>query len=339
MRRREDTNKDEEERMTARPFVARRLLLGAGLSALAAPAIAQPAWPAGRPIEIIVGFAPGGGTDVMVRALAQMLAPELPGANFVVVNRPGAGGETAYVALQTARPDGYTLGTINTPGFLSLAVQRRVRYDRAQIRLIARIVDDPSAFVVHRDSPYRSLHDVVADARRRPGAISVGTSGIGSDDHLGLTLFQAASGTEFIHVPFSGAGPSRNAVLGRQIDIAGLNLGEIGMLGQENPLLRALAGMGERRWEMMPDVPTFRELGYDVVMTSERGLGAPRGIPEEIAQRLEQAILKVVATPAWAERARQLELAMDVLPGAAWEARMPALLRRLQQIWERTPWQ
>jgi tripartite-type tricarboxylate transporter receptor subunit TctC len=318
---------------------SRRGLFALGAGALASPALAQPAWPAARPIEVIVGFAPGGGTDVMVRALAQMLLPELPGANFVVVNRPGAGGETAYVALQSARPDGYTLGAINTPGFLSLGVQRRVRYDRAQIRLLARLVDDPSAFVVQRDSPYRTLRDLVEAARRRPGTISVGSSGIGTDDHLGLTLFQEASGTEFIHAPFAGAGPVRNAVLGRQIDVAGLNLGEIGMLGQDQPALRALAGMGERRWELMPDVPTFREAGFDVVMTSERGLGAPRGIPDEVARRLEDAIAKVVASPEWGEKARQLELAMAFLRGAEWEAQLPAQLARYQRIWDRTPWQ
>ena len=325
--------------MSTEPAFTRRGILAAGIAVLVAPALAQAPWPAGRPIEVIVGFAPGGGTDVMVRALAQALAAELPGANFVVVNRPGAGGETAYAALQGARPDGYTLGTINTPGYLSLGVQRRVRYDRAQIRLIARLVDDPSAFVVHRDSPYRSLGDLVAAAKRRPGTISVGSSGIGTDDHLGLALFEAASGAEFIHVPFAGAGPVRNAVLGRQIDVAGLNLGEIGMLGQENPPLRALAGMGERRWELMPDVPTFREEGYDVLMTSERGLGAPRGIPDDIARRLEDAIAKVIAAPEWAERVRQLELAMAFLRGAEWEAQMPAQLARYQRIWERTPWQ
>jgi tripartite-type tricarboxylate transporter receptor subunit TctC len=318
---------------------SRRGLFALGAGALASPALAQPAWPAARPIEVIVGFAPGGGTDVMVRALAQMLLPELPGANFVVVNRPGAGGETAYVALQSARPDGYTLGAINTPGFLSLGVQRRVRYDRAQIRLLARLVDDPSAFVVQRDSPYRTLRVRVEAARRRPGTISVGSSGIGTDDHLGLTLFQEASGTEFIHAPFAGAGPVRNAVLGRQIDVAGLNLGEIGMLGQDQPALRALAGMGERRWELMPDVPTFREAGFDVVMTSERGLGAPRGIPDEVARRLEDAIAKVVASPEWGEKARQLELAMAFLRGAEWEAQLPAQLARYQRIWDRTPWQ
>ena len=330
--------------MTLHATATRRGILAAGIASLApatlaTPGLAQPAWPAGRPIEVIVGFAPGGGTDVMVRALAQFLPAELPGASFVVANRPGAGGETAYVALQGARPDGYTLGTINTPGYVALGVQRRVRYDRAQIRLITRLVDDPSAFVVHRDSPFRTLKDVVEAAKRRPGTISVGSSGIGTDDHLGLTLFQAASGTELIHAPFAGAGPVRNAVIGRQIDIAGLNLGEIGMLGQENPMLRAIAGMGERRWDLMPDVPTFREEGYDVLMSSERGLGAPRGIPDEIATRLEDAIAKVIAKPEWTEKVRQLELAMAFLRGREWEALLPAQLARYQGIWERTPWQ
>ncbi len=318
----------------------RRALLGATPAFLAAPALAQgAAWPAGRPIEVVVGFAPGGGTDVMVRALIPFLQAELPGSNFVVSNRPGAGGETAYVALQSARPDGFTIGTINTPGYLSLGVQRRVRYDVAQIRLLARLVDDPSAFVVHRDAPWRNLRELVEDARRRPGRISVASSGVGTDDHLGLTLLEAASGTEFIHVPFAGAGPVRNALLGRQIDVAGLNLGEIGSLSQDNPPMRALAAMGERRWEAMPDVPTFREEGFDVLMTSERGLGLPRAVPEDIAARLEAAILRALATPGWAEKARQLELPVAVLPGAGWEALLPAQLARYRAIWERTPWQ
>ena len=162
----------------------------------------------------------------MVRALGLFLAAEIPGANFVVLNRPGAGGETAYVALQSAKPDGYTIGAINTPGYLSVPLERKVRYDRTKIRPIARLVDDPTAFVVRRDSPYRSLQDLVEAARRKPGTISVGSSGVGTDDHLGLTLLQAASGTEFIHAPFAGAGLVKNAVLAGHIDVAGLNLGE-----------------------------------------------------------------------------------------------------------------
>lgn len=315
----------------------RRALLGAAL-ALPCPALAQPAWPLGRPIEVILGFAPGGGTDVMMRALGLFLAEEIPGASFVVLNRPGAGGETAYAALQAARPDGFTLGAINTPGYLSLPVERRVRYDRRRIRALARLVDDPTAFVVKRDSPYRSLQQLVEAARQKPGSISVGSSGVGTDDHLGLTLLQAAANVEFIHAPYAGAALVKNAVLAGHIDVAGLNLGEIGTLGQDDPPLRALAAMGEARWDLMPAVPTFREAGFDVVMTSERGLAAPRDIPAEIATRLEQAVARVMAKPAWLARARQLELPLAFLPGATWEAQMPAQEARYRRIWEATPW-
>jgi tripartite-type tricarboxylate transporter receptor subunit TctC len=217
-------------------------------------------------------------------------------------------------------------------------IERRVRYDRAKIRAIARLVDDPTAFVVHRDSPFHSLADLIAEAKRRPGQLSVGSSGVGTDDHLGLTLFQAASGTEFIHTPYAGAAQVKNAVLAGQIDVAGLNLGEIGFLGQENPPLRPLAAMGEKRWDLMPEVPTFREEGIDVVMTSERGLAAPRGIPDEIAIRLQDAIARVMAKPEWLEKAKQLELPLAYLPGAAWEAQMPAQEARYRRIWEATPW-
>src|SRR5919202_5919919 len=112
--------------MRDKTTIGRRGLLAAGAATLAlpCPSLAQGGWPAGRPIEVIVGFAPGGGTDVMVRAMGLFLAAEIPGANFVVVNRPGAGGETAYVAIQGARPDGYTLGTLNTPGYLSVPIER-----------------------------------------------------------------------------------------------------------------------------------------------------------------------------------------------------------------------
>ncbi|MBE9603242.1 tripartite tricarboxylate transporter substrate binding protein [Acetobacteraceae bacterium H6797] len=329
--------------MTIPPILPRRLVLTAGAavaaSPLARPALAQTPWPAGRAIEIVVGFAPGGGTDVMLRALAQALSVELPGANFVINNKPGAGGETSYVTLQAARPDGYTIGSINTPGYLSAPIERRVRYDRTKIRAIARLVDDPTAFVVHRDSPLKSLADLIAEAKRRPGELSFGTSGVGTDDHLALTLFQAATGTELIHTPFAGAGQVKNALLAKHIDAAGINLGEIGMLGQDKPALRPLAGMGAQRWEMMPDVPTFRELGYDILMTSERGIGAPRSMPDEIAQQLQDAIARVVAKPQWAEKARQIELPMAYLPGAEWEAQMPAQEARYRQIWEKTPWQ
>ncbi|HEY4254627.1 MAG TPA: tripartite tricarboxylate transporter substrate binding protein [Roseomonas sp.] len=319
--------------------LSRRTLLTAGAAtALARPALAQPAWPAARPIEVIVGFAPGGGTDVMARAIAPFLEAELPGARFVVLNRAGAGGETAYTALQTARPDGYTLGYINTPGYISVGIERRVRYDRARIRPIARLVDDPTAFVVRDDSPFRTIGDLVEAARRTPETIAVGSSGVGTDDHLGLTLLEAASGTKFIHAPYTGAGQVKTALIAGHIQVAGLNLGEMGILGQERALVRPIAAMSAERWTEMAGVPTFREHGFDVIMSSERGLAAPRDIPDEVATRIDRAVAKVLTLPAWHEQAKRLELPIAYLPGPEWEAQMPAQEARYRGIWEATPW-
>lgn len=321
------------------PTVTRRTLLGAGAgAALARPALAQAAWPAARPIEVIVGFAPGGGTDVMARAIAPFMEAELPGARFVVLNRAGAGGETAYTALQTARPDGYTFGYINTPGYISVGIERRVRYDRARIRPIARVVDDPTAFVVRDDSPFRTVNDLVEAARRAPETIAVASSGVGTDDHLGLTLLEAATGTKFIHAPYAGAGQVKTALIAGHIQVAGINLGEMGILGQDRALVRPLAAMSAERWSEMASVPTFREQGFDVIMSSERGLAAPRDVPDEIAHRVDQAVAKVLTLPGWQEQAKRLELPIAYLSGPEWERQMPAQEARYRRIWEATPW-
>jgi tripartite-type tricarboxylate transporter receptor subunit TctC len=254
-----------------------------------------------------------------------------------VLNRPGAGGETAYVAIQSARPDGYTLGAINTPGYLSVPIERRVRYDRAKIRPIARLVDDPTALVVRQASPHKTLRDLVEAARasRGPSASAPRASAPTT------TWPDAAAGGHGngVHphpLRRGGAGEERGA--GRAHRRRRPEPRRDRHPQPENPPLRALAAMGEKRWELMPNVPTFREEGVDVVMTSERGLAAPRGIPDEIAARLQDAVARVMAKPEWLEKAKQLELPLAYLPGAEWEAQMPAQEARYRRIWEATPW-
>ncbi|WP_431281159.1 tripartite tricarboxylate transporter substrate binding protein [Humitalea sp. 24SJ18S-53] len=307
-----------------------------GAIALARPAVAQQAWPS-RPVEVVVGFAPGGSTDVLARILSPFLEAEIPGLRMTILNRPGAGGETAYVALQSARPDGYTLGFVNTPGFLSLPVERRVRYDPDQIRPIARLVDDPAIFAVGRDSPFRGLADVVAQARRDPESISVGTPGIGTGAHLGVTLFEAAAGIKLIHVPYAGAGPAKTALLAQHVQIACMGLSELS-IGGDRGMLRTLASMSDASSEMAPGVATFREQGFDVLMTHGRGLAVPRGVPDDIVSRLSDALRRVMSNPAWLEKARQIELPLSYETGEAWHTEMRIQEVRLRRIWDTTPW-
>ena len=142
-------------------------------------------WPTDRPIELIVAFAPGGGTDVMHRTLAPFVDKEL-GARITVLNKPGASGEIAYTALAEAKSDGYTLSSLNTPGFLTMQMDRQVRFDPKKICLVARIVEDPGALIVQAKSEFNSLKDLVAYAKANPGVVTIGTTGVGTDEHLSL---------------------------------------------------------------------------------------------------------------------------------------------------------
>jgi tripartite-type tricarboxylate transporter receptor subunit TctC len=291
-------------------------------------------WPNDRPIQMIVAFAPGGSTDVMARAMEPYLEKAL-GADIVIENRPGASGEIAYTALAKAKPDGYTFSYINTPGFLSMQVQRELGYDPATIKPIARIVDDPTGVVVPESSPYKTLADFV-NAAKSGEAVSYGSSGVGTDDHLAIILLGAKTGANFIHIPFGGAGETRTAILGSQVSAGGLNVSEYA--GADTAGLRMIGHFGQERMPQVPDVPTAAEQGFDVFMTSERGIAAPREVPDEIATRFADAVKATLDDPEFQKQAQQLALPLAYLPGAEWEAQMPARLEEFRKIWAATPW-
>lgn len=292
-------------------------------------------WPKDRPIQMIVAFAPGGSTDVMARAIEPFLEKEL-GADIVIENRPGASGEIAYTALSKAKPDGYTFSYINTPGYLSMQVQRKLSYDPKSIKPIARLVDDPAAVVVPASSNIKTLKDFVEAAKAKPGSVSFGSSGVGTDDHLSIILLGAATGAKFTHIPFGGSGETRTAILGAQITGGGINISEFA--GTESTGLRMIATFGTARSAELPDVPTAKEQGFDVEMTSERGIAAPRNVPDAITQRFSEAVKKVLDNPDFQKQAKQLALPIAYLSGPEWEQQMPDRLARFQKIWNETPW-
>ncbi len=316
----------------------KRLTTRLALAAVALSAsvsLAHADWPNDRPIQMIVAFAPGGSTDVMARAIEPFLEKEL-GADIVIENRPGASGEIAYTALSKSKPDGYTFSYINTPGYLSMQVQRKLGYDPATIKPIVRIVDDPTAVVVPAASEIKTLKDFVDAAKANPGAISYGSSGVGTDDHLAIILLGAASGTTFTHIPFSGAGETRTAVLGAQVSGGGLNVSEFA--GNDTSGLRMIGHFGAERSPQLPDVPTAKEQGFDVQMTSERGIAAPRDLPDDITLKFSEAMKKVLDNPEFQKQAKQLALPLAYLSGPDWEKQMPDRLARFQKIWNETPW-
>ena len=202
----------------------RRLLMAVAVSAAATsggPAMA--AYP-DKPINMIVAYAPGGGSDLVVRLLAPFLEKEMGvSARIVVINRPGAGGAIGFTELANAAPDGYTIGLINTPNVLTIPIERKTTFTWQSYDLLGNVVDDPGNFSVHAENPIKSLAELASYAKSHPGEVSVGTTGIGSDDHLAMIMFGRAVGARLNHIPFKGAAEVRSAIQGNQITVAAMN--------------------------------------------------------------------------------------------------------------------
>ncbi|WP_206020279.1 tripartite tricarboxylate transporter substrate binding protein [Rhodovarius crocodyli] len=318
----------------------RRHLLSVATAALPGAALAQSgaqsgAWPQ-RPINMIVAFPAGGGTDVAARTVARFLEREL-GQPIVVNNRGGAAGDIGWTEMARSQPDGYTIGFINTPNVLTNPIERRTSYSLDNFAPIANIVDDPSSFFVKGDSPLRNVADLVAYARANPDSATYGTTGIGSDDHLAALALERVAGIKLTHVPFTGAAPVRTAVLGGQIMIGSMNMGE-GIADMRNGQLRPLGQMSETRWSEAAEVPTFREQGFDLVQSSMRGLAAPAGVPAEVRTRLAQATEATIRNPEFRRLAAQQALPLRFLGPDEYATVLREERGRLEALWRAHPW-
>jgi tripartite-type tricarboxylate transporter receptor subunit TctC len=326
-------------------MIQRRLLLAA---ALAAPAVApsrpraQPAplaaWPNDKPVEIIVPYPPGGGVDILARLVMPAVAERIPGMRTVVTNRAGAAGQIGLEVIFNAAPDGYTLGATTMPAHSGIPLERPARYRALDFTFLANIVEDPNCIYVRTDSPIRSLADFVAQARAKPGSIDYGTTGIGSDDHILMLEFEAAAKLPpLTHVPFAGSAPLIPQLLGGHIAAGVGNTTELVTLSREGKL-RGLAIAATARAADLPELPTFRELGYEVVASAQRGIIGPPGLPPAITKRLEAAFRDALADPAFkAEMGRQF-MPMRPLIGADYRAEAARVDAQLQELWKVRPW-
>lgn len=316
----------------------RRTLLVTG-AALAAPALAraQSAWPGEKPIQIIVPFPPGGGTDVNIRAMAQHFQRLLPGSRFAILNRPGAGAEIGYTAMAQAAPDGYTLGAVITPSLQTITIERQPRYRLEDFAFLGTIVEDPSGFHISPDSPWRSVADLVAHARANPGAVSVGTAGIGSDDHLLMLELERAANIRLNHIPFAGQAPTITALLGNHIQVASMNMGESVALIRDGRI-RPLASAGPERFPMTPDVPTFREGGFALDTGVVRSLVAPAATPAPILRQLEALVATTMRDEAWIAEAQRLYVPLRYRDPAETRALVFNEAEKLRAVWAQRPW-
>ncbi|HWT09778.1 MAG TPA: tripartite tricarboxylate transporter substrate binding protein [Roseomonas sp.] len=278
-------------------MLRRHLMAAAALAAAPCAARAQAAWP-DRPIRLIVPFPPAGGTDVISREVGARIAAGT-GWNIVIDNRPGAGGNIGLDAVAKAAPDGYTIGMGQASNLaINPALYPRMPFDSlTDFALISIVASQPNVLVVRRNSPLRSLADLVAAARARPGTMTAGNAGNGTTGHLAGALFARAAGLEFIHVPYRGAAPVVTDLLAGRVDIFFANpLAVKGVL--ESGDVRALAVTSPARALAFPDVPTVAELGFPGFEAMNwTGLVAPARTPEPIIARLSEETRKALTLP------------------------------------------
>ena len=260
-------------------------------------AVAQEAYPS-RAVTMIVPFPPGGVADIVGRPLASMMEKTLKHP-VVIVNRTGAGGALGMREVAKAAPDGYTI-LMALSSISIFPVSERVNgkqpaYELKDFAPIALVTADPTVLVVRGDSPYRSVKDFVEAAKANPGKINYSSSGVYGTLHVAMEILANAAGIKLFHVPYGGGGPAVTALLGGQVEASAQ--GPAAAIGQIRAgKMRALAGWGSERLKLLPDLPTFKELGYkDVEFYIWSGVFAPASTPAPVQAKLREAV-KAAAT-------------------------------------------
>jgi len=276
----------------------RRFIAGTAAAALAANASwAQEAYPS-RPVTFINPFPPGGAADVVARPLAAVLEPLLK-QPVVIETKAGAAGAVGAQFAANAKPDGYTIlvHIVSISGFAEVdkLFGRQPKFTRADFMPIARLTAGPMALVVNDKQPWKNLKELVDDAKKRPNGIVFSSSGLYGALHLPTALFMKAAGIQMRHLPTNGGGPALTAILGNNSQVL------VSSIAAANPhikagKLRSLASFGAKRASSEPDVPTLKELGYDVEFSLWVGLFAPKGTPQAALERLRADTKKAVET-------------------------------------------
>ncbi|WP_343504186.1 tripartite tricarboxylate transporter substrate binding protein [Alloyangia pacifica] len=311
----------------------KKTLTALALALSAAPALAE--YPE-KPVEVVVGYSAGGGTDVMARTVAQFLEKELgDGASVVVKNIPGAGGQIGFTEVAEAAPNGYTLGTFNLPAALALTKDRAADYDVDSFTYLANFVDDPNTITVAAASPFQTLGELIDAAKTDPGAITLGLSSLGGNDHFAANMMAQASGVEFTLVPFKGASNARTAIMGGHVAAGTMTLGQTSGFPDE---LRVLAVLADARSPFRPDVPTAKELGFDVQMSSLRGIVAPAGMDDATVEKLRAALAAVNENPEFQAMMEEQGNPIAFMAGEDFAAAASEQDGVAAQIWEEHPW-
>ncbi len=310
------------------------MILGAALFATeAAPLHAQePQFPGKGPIEITVLFPAGTSADVTARLLADGMSKQLGGAKVIVFNRPGAGGAIGYKYVASQKPDGYSL-VWNSNSISTTFHSGMLPFDYHEFDAVARVLVESPVIAVKSDAKWKTLGELITDAKLRAKSVTVGNSGIGSHTHISSVALFKAAGVEVVDVPF-GAAQVVPSLLGGQVDaVVQLPAALSGYV--KSGQVRLLAVLISGRDPALPDVPTAREQGYSVALEAWRGIAAPKGTPKPAIAALEAAIRKTAESRDFAQACEKLNVRPAFMGSAAFTeliAREDAELAVIMQL-------
>ncbi len=292
---------------------------GAAALSIAGARTAHAAFPE-RGLLIIVPYAAGGGSDISARLLARDLEP-IFGKPVTVENRAGGGGWVGWGSLAQSKPDGYTIGYINVPnifaGYLDKQSGGTRKENLESFTPLINHVTDYNMWSVKPDSKFKTVKDVIEEAKKRPGTVTLNGGGHGTDDHVAALGIGANNGTSFQMVHFRGTPDGKVQVLGGNVEVYACNVSEAAE-DVKSGVVRPLGVMSPTRSKFMPNVPTFREQGFNEIWSTSRGVAAPAGLPKDIETALIAALEKTVASPGHKAKAEALSLDPDVIKGAAY---------------------
>jgi putative tricarboxylic transport membrane protein len=275
------------------------LVLSLALLAPGGPGSAADAWKPTKPVQLVVPYAAGGGSDVLGRSIASIIQEDhLNPTPFVVVNQGGGSGTVGTTAVAQQPGNDHVLLTFISGQVAAPLVAGKGTATYKDLTLIGGLAIDEQLVVVEAGSPFKSIEDVVKAAKARPGELTIGGTATGQEDQMCNRLLERAAGVKLRYVPFNSGGEVLTALLGKHVDLAWANPSEF-FSQWEAKLVRPLAVARNDRLPRFADVPTFKEKGYDVTFKMFRGIAAPPGIPPAVAAYYENVMKRLAESPAW----------------------------------------
>jgi putative tricarboxylic transport membrane protein len=293
--------------------------------------IAAAQWKPTKPVEVVVHTGPGGGNDVLGRAMAQMMEKEklLP-QRLQIVNKPGGNGAVAAAFLKEREGDTHTLGLITSVWIATPLVSKEAKVTLKDLTPIARLMLEPAVFAVRADSPYKTLGEFVAAAKARPGQLKQSGGSLTSRDNLVHQALQAHTGAKWAFVSFPGGGERVAALLGGHVDMMVIEPQEAGEQIRAGKM-RAIAQIADHRLPGMPDVPTMKEAGFDIALAPQiRGVVAPPGTPREVVAFWEDAFARLVKTASWKKYLADNQVEEGYQPAAEFTQSIDAIEKQLR---------